>query len=178
MPDFNLEGRIAIVTGGSRGLGAAIAQGLVEHGATAVLVARKQEELDAQAERLNALRPDAAVGIPAHAGRPEALQELVDAVIARFGRIDILVNNAGTNPYFGPLIECDLTAWDKTFEVNLRGYLALTQLCWRAWMREHGGAGLNIASTAGVGPPGGPRPDGGSQARGGVLTPPLPQGTG
>lgn len=152
MPDFNLGGRVAIVTGGSRGLGAAIARGLVEHGATAVLVARKQEELDAQAERLNALRPDAAVGIAAHAGRPEALQELVDAVVARFGRIDILVNNAGANPYFGPLIDCDLTAWDKTFEVNLRGYLALTQLCWRAWMREHGGAVLNIASTAGIRP--------------------------
>ena len=170
MPDFNLGGRVAIVTGGSRGLGAAIAEGLVEQGALVVLVARKQEDLDAQAARLNALRPDSTIGIAAHAGRPEALQELVDGVIARYGRIDILLNNAGTNPYFGPLIDCDLTAWDKTFEVNLRGYLALTQLCWRAWMSEHGGAVLNVASTAGVRPALGLGPYGVSKAGVVMLT--------
>jgi NAD(P)-dependent dehydrogenase (short-subunit alcohol dehydrogenase family) len=170
MPDFNLGGRVAIVTGGSRGLGASIAEGLVEQGASVVLVSRKQEDLDTQAARLNELRADSAIGMAAHTGRPEAMQELVDGVIARFGRIDILVNNAGTNPYFGPLIDCDLGAWDKTFEVNLRGYLALTQLCWRAWMSEHGGAVLNVASTAGVRPAPGLGPYGVSKAGVVMLT--------
>jgi NAD(P)-dependent dehydrogenase (short-subunit alcohol dehydrogenase family) len=72
--------------------------------------------------------------------------------MARFGRIDILVNNAGTNPYFGPLMDADLAVWDKTFEVNLRGYFVLTQLVYRAWMEAHGGAVLNIASTGGLRP--------------------------
>jgi NAD(P)-dependent dehydrogenase (short-subunit alcohol dehydrogenase family) len=70
----------------------------------------------------------------------------------RFDRIDILVNNAGTNPYFGSMIDAELAAWDKTFEVNLRGYFALTQLCYRAWMEANGGAVLNIASTGGIRP--------------------------
>jgi NAD(P)-dependent dehydrogenase (short-subunit alcohol dehydrogenase family) len=76
----------------------------------------------------------------------------VDTTIEKLGRIDILVNNAGTNPYFGPLIDAELPAWDKTFEVNLRGYLILTQLVHRAWMGEHGGAVVNIASTGGLRP--------------------------
>src|SRR5581483_728857 len=68
------------------------------------------------------------------------------------GRIDILINNAGTNPYMGPTLEADLAQWDKTFEVNLRGYFVLTQLVWRASMSEHGGAVVNIASTGGLRP--------------------------
>src|SRR5947208_5847927 len=72
--------------------------------------------------------------------------------MARMGRIDILVNNAGTNPYFGSTLEADLAAWDKTFEVNLRGYFLLTKIVYRAWMAEHGGAVLNIASSGGLRP--------------------------
>ncbi|MFZ0217025.1 MAG: SDR family oxidoreductase [Candidatus Dormiibacterota bacterium] len=151
-PEFQLEGRVAIVTGGSRGLGAAIAEGLVRHGATALLVARREPALQEQTDALNALRSGAASSVIAHAGHADALQTVVDTALERYGRIDILVNNAGTNPYFGPLIDAELAAWDKTFEVNLRGYFLLTQLCWRAWMRDHGGAVLNVASTAGVRP--------------------------
>jgi NAD(P)-dependent dehydrogenase (short-subunit alcohol dehydrogenase family) len=152
MPPFHLDGRVAIVTGGSRGLGAEIARGLVEHGATVVLSSRKQADLETVAQELNQLREGSAVAIAAHAGRPEELSSLVDEVMQRLGRIDILVNNAGTNPYFGSTLEADLAAWDKTFEVNLRGYFVLTQLCYRAWMEEHGGAVLNIASTGGLRP--------------------------
>jgi NAD(P)-dependent dehydrogenase (short-subunit alcohol dehydrogenase family) len=90
--------------------------------------------------------------VAAHAGRPEDLERLVDTVMDEHGRIDILINNAGTNPYAGPLIDAELSAWDKTFEVNVRGYLILTQLVYRAWMREHGGSIVNMASTGGVRP--------------------------
>lgn len=152
MPDLELTGRIALVTGASRGLGSAIAEGLARHGARVVLSSRKQEDLEHEAQRINAMFPESAVGIAAHAGQRSELERLVDASMKAFGRIDILINNAGTNPYFGPLIDAELAVWDKTFEVNLRGYFALTQLVWRAWMAEHGGAVLNIASTGGLRP--------------------------
>lgn len=143
---------MAIVTGASRGLGTAMAEGLAEHGATVVLSSRKQEDLDREADRINQRFPGRAFALAAHAGRQDDLQRLVDSVIERHRRIDILINNAGTNPYFGPMIDADLAAWDKTFEVNLRGYFILTQLVWRAWMAEHGGAIVNIASTGGLRP--------------------------
>jgi NAD(P)-dependent dehydrogenase (short-subunit alcohol dehydrogenase family) len=143
---------VAIVTGASRGLGSAIAEGLAEQGARVVLSSRKQEDLDREAARLNERFPGSAVAIAAHAGRRDDLARLVDRTVERFGRIDVLVNNAGTNPYFGPLIDADPSVWDKTFEVNLRGYFLLTQLVYRAWMEQNGGAVLNIASTGGLRP--------------------------
>lgn len=152
MPNFQLDGRVAIVTGGSRGLGCAIAEGLAEHGARVVLSSRKQPDLDRAAERINHRFPDSALPIAAHAGREDDLHNLVGQTMEQFGRIDVLVNNAGTNPYFGPLVDAELAVWDKTFEVNLRGYFLLTKLVYRAWMEEHGGAVLNIASTGGLRP--------------------------
>jgi NAD(P)-dependent dehydrogenase (short-subunit alcohol dehydrogenase family) len=152
VPNFQLTERVAIVTGASRGLGVAIAEGLAEQGARVVLSSRKQEDLDREAARLNERFPGSAVAIAAHAGRQDDLRRLVDGTLEQFGRIDVLVNNAGTNPYFGPLIDAELSAWDKTFEVNLRGYFLLTQLVYRAWMEQHGGAVLNIASTGGLRP--------------------------
>jgi NAD(P)-dependent dehydrogenase (short-subunit alcohol dehydrogenase family) len=152
VPNFQLTERVAIVTGASRGLGSAIAEGLAEQGAKVVLSSRKQEDLDREAERLNQRFPGSAVAIAAHAGREDDLRNLVDRTMDQFGRIDILVNNAGTNPFFGPLIDAQVSVWDKTFEVNLRGYFILTQLVHRAWMAEHGGAVLNISSTGGLRP--------------------------
>jgi len=152
MPDFDLSGRVAIVTGASRGLGTAIAEGLAEQGARVVLSSRKQDDLDRAAIGINQRFPDRALPVAAHAGREEDLRRLVETTMARHGRIDILVNNAGTNPYFGPLIEADSGVWDKTFDVNLKGYWLLSQLAVKAWMEEHGGAILNIASTGGLRP--------------------------
>jgi NAD(P)-dependent dehydrogenase (short-subunit alcohol dehydrogenase family) len=149
---FDLSGRVALVTGASRGIGSAIAAALAEHGATVVLSSRKQSDLDAEAERINALYPGQAAAIAAHAGRPEDLERLVDEVMRRFSRIDILVNNAGTNPYFGPVLGAELAAWDKTFEVNLRGYFILTKLVYQASMEQHGGAIVNISSIGGLRP--------------------------
>jgi NAD(P)-dependent dehydrogenase (short-subunit alcohol dehydrogenase family) len=149
---FDLTGKVALVTGASRGIGSAIANVLAQFGAQVVLSSRKQADLDAEAERINARFPGRATAIAAHAGREEDLARLVGGTMERHGRIDILVNNAGTNPYMGPLMDAELSAWDKTFEVNVRGILVLTQLVYRAWMAEHGGSVVNIASTGGLRP--------------------------
>jgi NAD(P)-dependent dehydrogenase (short-subunit alcohol dehydrogenase family) len=152
MPEFELTGRVAIVTGGSRGLGTAIARGLAEQGAKVVISSRKQQDLDREAENINRDHPGSTIAVAAHAGRLDDLSHLVDETMSRLGRIDILVNNAGTNPYFGPLIDAEVAVWDKTFEVNLRGFFLASQLAYRAWMGEHGGSILNIASTGGLRP--------------------------
>jgi NAD(P)-dependent dehydrogenase (short-subunit alcohol dehydrogenase family) len=149
---FDLSGRVALVTGASRGIGSAIAQALVEQGAEVVLSSRKLEDLEAEAARINALHGERATAIAAHAGRPEDLERLVHLTMERYGRIDILVNNAATNPYFGPVLGAELAAWDKTFEVNLRGVFILTKLVYDAWMESHGGAVVNVASIGGIRP--------------------------
>jgi NAD(P)-dependent dehydrogenase (short-subunit alcohol dehydrogenase family) len=149
---FDLSGKVALVTGASRGIGSATAHTLAEAGAHVVLSSRKQADLDAEAERINQAFPGRASAVAAHAGREEDLGRLVSAVMERHGRIDILVNNAGTNPYMGPLMDAELSAWDKTFEVNVRGIFILTQLVYRAWMGEHGGSIVNVASTGGLRP--------------------------
>jgi NAD(P)-dependent dehydrogenase (short-subunit alcohol dehydrogenase family) len=149
---FDLSGRIALVTGASRGIGSAIAEALVEQGATVVLSSRKQEALDVEAARINERFSGKADAVAAHAGRQEDLERLVTTVMERHGRIDILVNNAATNPYFGPLMDMDMPAWDKTFEVNLRGVFFLTKLVYNASMERNGGAVVNIASIGGIRP--------------------------
>ncbi|HSS60621.1 MAG TPA: glucose 1-dehydrogenase [Candidatus Limnocylindrales bacterium] len=149
---FDLSGKVALVTGASRGIGSAIAEVLAEHGAEVVLSSRKQADLDKEAERINSRHPERATAIAAHAGRPEELERLVKDVMERFSRIDILVNNAATNPYFGPLIGAELGAWDKTFEVNLRGVFVLTKLVYEASMEGRGGAVVNVASIGGLRP--------------------------
>ncbi|TAN31930.1 glucose 1-dehydrogenase [bacterium] len=149
---FDLEGRVALVTGASRGIGSAIARALAEQGAQVVISSRKQADLDEQAERINSLYPQRATAIAAHNGRPDELERLVKAVMERFSRIDILVNNAATNPYFGPVLNAELAAWDKTFEVNLRGVFILTKLVYEASMEAHGGNVVNVASVGGLRP--------------------------
>jgi NAD(P)-dependent dehydrogenase (short-subunit alcohol dehydrogenase family) len=149
---FSLHGRVALVTGASRGIGSAIANALAEQGAQVVLSSRKQADLEAEAERINASFPEKALAIAAHAGKAEDLRRLVGEVMDRFSRIDILVNNAATNPYFGPLLGADLGAWDKTFEVNLRGIFVLTKLVYEASMEKRGGSIVNVASVGGLRP--------------------------
>ena len=149
---FDLSGRVAVVTGASRGIGSAIAEALAEQGALVVLSSRKQADLDAQADRINARFPGSASAIAAHAGRLDDLERLVNTVMERHGRIDILVNNAATNPWAGPTLDAELAAWDKTFEVNVRGAFLLTKLVHAAWMERHGGSIVNVASVGGLRP--------------------------
>jgi NAD(P)-dependent dehydrogenase (short-subunit alcohol dehydrogenase family) len=149
---FDLSGRVALITGASRGIGSATAEALAEQGAHVVLSSRKQADLDQEAAAINERYPEAATAIAAHAGRPEELETLVKEVMQRFSRIDILVNNAATNPYFGPIMGAELSAWDKTFEVNLRGMFILSRLVYEASMESRGGAIVNVASIGGIRP--------------------------
>ncbi len=142
----NLNGRTAIVTGASRGIGLAIAQRLAADGANVVLTARKQESADAAAEQVGG----SAIGVAAHAVDEDAAKRCVDLTLDRFGSIDILINNAGTNPAYGPLIEQDHARFAKTFEVNLWAPLLWTSLAVKAWMGEHGGVVINTASIGGM----------------------------
>ncbi|CAN5874836.1 hypothetical protein BH11MYX3_BH11MYX3_07490 [soil metagenome] len=114
-----LKDKVIVVTGASRGIGEAIARACVEAGAKVVLASRKQADLDRVAAELG----DSAVAIACHTGKSEEVDALVAKAVERFGKVDGFVNNAATNPYFGPLIDTPDAAIDKTFEVNVRGYL-------------------------------------------------------
>ncbi|XXF80695.1 SDR family oxidoreductase [Myxococcaceae bacterium GXIMD 01537] len=150
-PLFDLTGKLALVTGASRGIGAATAQLLAAHGAEVILSSRKEDGLQAVAEAVRGAGGKAHV-MPCHTGEAAALEALMDGIKARFGRLDILVNNAATNPYFGHILDTDLTALDKTVAVNLRGYFHLAMRAGQL-MREHGGGAIvNVASVNGVTP--------------------------
>ena len=143
---LDLEGRVALVTGASKGIGAAIARVYAENGASVMLSSRKRDALENTASEI---KGDTAV-FAAHAGDPEQAAACVAATIERFGGLDILVNNAATNPYMGRAIDIDLPRYDKTMEVNLRGPLVWTQEAWRQSLEAAGGAVINIVSVGGM----------------------------
>jgi NAD(P)-dependent dehydrogenase (short-subunit alcohol dehydrogenase family) len=141
---IHLDDKVVIITGASRGIGEAMARTFAENGAKVVLAARKLEGL---AEIARSIGP-AAHAVAAHTGKEEDSKRLVDETIKHFGRVDVLVNNAATNPYFGPLLDADMPSWDKTFEVNLKGYFWTTrEVARHLRAREAPGAIVNIAST-------------------------------
>lgn len=149
-PRLSLGGKVAIVTGASRGIGEAIARTFADHGGKVVVASRKMEGLSAVAERIQSAGGDC-TPIVCHAGKEEQIQELVTATVAKYGKVDILVNNAAANPYFGPMLNCDWGAWDKTFEVNVKGYFAATRAVVRHLAdRNAPGSIVNVASIAGM----------------------------
>ena len=143
-----LKDKVIVITGASRGIGEAIARACVDAGARVALASRKQADLDRVASSLPA---DRAIAVACHTGKPDDVEAMVARAVERFGRIDGLVNNAATNPYFGPLIDTPDAAIDKTFEVNVKGYLYCARaLVKHARTRGGGGAIVNIASIAGI----------------------------
>ncbi len=148
----DLTDRTAIVTGATRGIGFGIAQELVRRGARVCITARKPDELDRAVEQLDPDGEDLAIAARGSADDAEHQQATVDLVMEQWGRLDLLVNNAAVNPHFGPLVDADLGAVRKIFEVNVISALAWTQLAWRAWQQDNGGAVLNVASVGGVVP--------------------------
>ena len=148
---FDLTGRVAIVTGASRGIGEAIAKAYAERGARVVVSSRKQEACDEVAREIVAGGGDAAA-IACHIGDMDALQQLFDEVGRRYGRLDVLVNNAATNPYYGHILDTDLGAFQKTVDVNVRGYFFASALGGRMMRGNGGGSIINVASVNAVRP--------------------------
>lgn len=149
-PNVSLDGKVAIVTGASRGIGEAIARAFATHGAKVVVSSRKLEGLTKVAESIKAGGGEA-TPIACHAGREEQIAALVEQTVAAYGQVDVLVNNAAANPYFGPMMNVDWGAWDKTFEVNTKGYFAATREVVRhLTARNAPGSIVNIASIAGM----------------------------
>jgi NAD(P)-dependent dehydrogenase (short-subunit alcohol dehydrogenase family) len=150
----DLTGRAALVTGASRGIGFAIAGELLSRGAAVTITARKPEELAAAAEQLvsGAAGGDAGrvLAVPGNTGSDESREETVARTIEAFGNLSILVNNTGINPTYGSLMEADLGAVRKIFDVNVVAALGFVQLAHKAWMAGHGGAIVNLASVAGL----------------------------
>jgi NAD(P)-dependent dehydrogenase (short-subunit alcohol dehydrogenase family) len=144
---FDLSGKVALITGGSRGIGRSIAEAYAGRGARVVITARKQEELD---QTVAEIKKDGneITAIASHAGRPEQLEALVDEVIGSHGQIDVLVNNAATNVAFTPIKNLELAAWDKTLELNLRGPFILSQTVVNKTMENTGGVIINMCSVA------------------------------
>lgn len=148
---FDLKGRVAIVTGASRGIGQAIAERFAEAGAQVVLSSRKQDGLDPVAASIEA-KGGSALAVVAHNGEKDALQALVKTTVDTFGRVDILVNNAATNPHFGTMLQAEDSLWQKTMEVNIMGNVWLTQAVVPHMRQNGGGKIINVASINGLKP--------------------------
>lgn len=146
-----IEGKVAIITGASKGIGAAIAAAYAREGARVVISSRKQDALDEVAAAITDAGGEA-LAIAAHMGEVEQVQALVERTIDHWGRVDIAVNNAAINPHYGPLLTADEGQLDKIFDVNLKGYFRLCKAVEPNMRANGGGKIINIASIAGLQP--------------------------
>lgn len=149
--DFSLEGKVALVTGGSRGIGQAAALGLAQAGADVVVASRKLPDLEKVAEEIRGLGRKS-LAVAAHVARMEEINNLVGKVKDEFGRIDILVNNAGTNPVMDSALDIEERAWDSVMNLNLKGLFFLSQAVARLMKEQGGGKIINVASVEGLTP--------------------------
>ncbi|MFF9127457.1 SDR family oxidoreductase [Streptomyces sp. NPDC014889] len=142
-----LSGKVALVTGASRGIGYGIAEALVARGDRVCITGRNEDALKEAVEKLGS---DRAVAVAGKAHDEAHQAEVVERVMEAFGRVDFLINNAGTNPVFGPMADLDLNVARKVFETNVVSALGFAQRTWHAWQKDNGGAIVNIASVAGL----------------------------
>ena len=166
-PSFKLDGKIALVTGASRGIGEAIVRSLAAYGAHVIVSSRKQDACEAVAAdiRKNGGKAEA---IACHVGEMAQIEAVFAAIAARHGRLDILVNNAATNPYFGHIVDTDLGAFQKTVDVNIRGYFFSCSLGAKLMAKNSGGSIINVASVNAVVP--GPKQGIYSITKGAIVT--------
>ena len=148
---FKLDGKVAIITGASKGIGEAIALALGQAGARIVVSSRKQDAVDATAQQLREAGIDA-IAIAANTGNLAEIQQLAEGTIQHYGGIDILVNNAATNPVFGPVEQTDAMAFDKIMAVNVKGPFELAKLALPSMQARGGGSIINISSIGGISP--------------------------
>ncbi|MFI7665038.1 SDR family oxidoreductase [Nocardia sp. NPDC049526] len=147
----DLLGKSALVSGASRGIGKAVAAELLRRGANVLITARKPEPLEEAAAELRALGHRGEVSaLAGNSGDPDSRAAAVGRVVSEFGSLDILINNTGINPVYGSLMDADLEAVRKIFDVNVVAALGYVQEAYKVWMREHGGAVVNVASVAGL----------------------------
>jgi NAD(P)-dependent dehydrogenase (short-subunit alcohol dehydrogenase family) len=149
---FRLDGKIAVITGASRGIGKEIALGFAEQGARLVIASRKQESVDVAAEEIRR-RGAECTALVCHMGNPDQIRSLFERTVQTYGTVDVLVNNAAINPFFGPVLQADEGIWDKTVGVNLKGCFLASQTAARIMVDKGGGAIVNIASVAAHSPP-------------------------
>lgn len=148
---FQMEGKVAIVTGASKGIGESIARGLAECGAKVVVSSRKQEAVDQVANTIRAAGGEA-VAIAAHAGSTSDLESLLHNTVKQYGGVDIIVNNAAANPVFGPIVMTDEGVFDKIMAVNVKGPLELAKKAFPIMAERGGGSIINISSIGGISP--------------------------
>jgi NAD(P)-dependent dehydrogenase (short-subunit alcohol dehydrogenase family) len=148
---FSLKGKVALITGGSRGIGRAIALTFADAGADVVVSSRNRRppELEKVAEEIRA-KGRRALAMPAHVGKKEDVQNLVQKTLREFGRIDILVNNAGANPVLSSMVDLEEAAFEKVMEVNLKGALLMSQAVAKEMIKQGGGRIINISSISGL----------------------------
>ena len=147
---FSLEGKTALIAGGSRGIGEEIARVFSLAGAKLVISSRRAEGIEAAAERIRQASGGQVLAVASSITSEKDRRDLVDRAMAWSGRIDILVNNAGSNPASGPLADVAESAWDKIFDINLKGPFMLSRLVYHAYMKDHGGCIINTASVGGL----------------------------
>jgi NAD(P)-dependent dehydrogenase (short-subunit alcohol dehydrogenase family) len=149
--DFSLKGKVALITGASRGIGQAIAVGYAQAGADVVVASRKLPDLEKVAQQIRGMGRKS-LAVEAHVARMEEVKNLLSKIKEEFGRIDILVNNAGTNPTMASALDVDERAWDSIMNLNLKGLFFLSQAAARVMKEKGGGKIINVASTAGITP--------------------------
>ena len=147
---MDFQGKVVIITGGSRGIGEAAAYAFAEAGADVAVISRKAEAVEKVAQSISS-RGVRGIGIAAHAGKVDEIKSAIDKVASDWGRVDILVNNAATNPHFGPIMDCTESLWDKIFEVNVKGYFLAAQAA-MPYLEKTKGVIVNVASVAGLKP--------------------------
>jgi len=151
MVNFELNGKVVIVTGASKGIGEAIAKGFSQAGARVVVSSRKKEGVESVARAIQE-RGGEALPVQAHMGYPDQVAALVTEAVEKWGSVDVVVNNAGTNPHFGPLLTADEGQLEKILDVNLKGYFRLCKEVFPHMVNQGGGKIINITSVTGTRP--------------------------